>query len=889
MSTAPKRSRISNLICIGFALTGLAALIAFLLYKASTRPVSPITAEVLHNAAVARGDDGSDSRLNLVKTAYEGRLHDLGPVHTNTLSSLRAYCEALLESGKASDHLPLFTDLLTTTIRLYPENSEPALIANSLLLDAQAQAVSRTQEKQQIDQVLTDFGINIGVDKLKTMSQLEVLTLLQSTPAGAALLQQADFNRQETVEYALSALSNNPSLQAIVELANKRAIDSLQQRGYSAEESQRLLSEYTNALQASLVVPVPGESLLDYQRRLEASKRSDQGNPVSPQLRTNPFTRPSIPADPRNVDRRLLEETSRLDPKAFERISSAGLAGSYLRNPRDFCEAQLREINKSFEAGALPGHITSFKRLEIPATALTNAQTMAQIVASLKGLVMDRETRMQRAIAQSSDPAVAKWRADLWKLTAELARLQVDALDVRLPGPVGSRASQAAFHPAPFYEAYIKTKTQVESIRQLAAGLTDSAQYGMVDLSKIASALPSATVIVDFARYTPDRGGTNLLYDYYGAAILARNRLWWVPLGEAEVIDGRIRKWTSLFAAKDQPKEFKALSVELYKNLWGPVAAVLPKETTQVIISPDGELNRLSFAALFDGQSFLAEQFTIRTVATSRELLGPPPTQSQERTMSLWGDIPYGKRDADGRGITGLNFQPLPHTKNEVAAIEKIGRAHGYTVSANLGGRASETSFSRLSSPRLLHVATHGVVIPMPKATGTNLMPALARHLRDEMDRELLPFRAALGFSGGNQGLDSWTTSGVAQPGDDGLLTGFEAAQLNLRSTELVTLSACDSGSGPISPGEGMYSLRRGFHLAGARNVVASLWLVEDSYASQFFEKYYSKLFAGKEPALALRELQATELKRLSTGGDAEFRNAVNLVGPFVISGTGIR
>jgi CHAT domain-containing protein len=95
---------------------------------------------------------------------------------------------------------------------------------------------------------------------------------------------------------------------------------------------------------------------------------------------------------------------------------------------------------------------------------------------------------------------------------------------------------------------------------------------------------------------------------------------------------------------------------------------------------------------------------------------------------------------------------------------------------------------------------------------------------------------------------------------EDGLLTGLEAALLNLQGTELVILSACDSGTGEVKIGEGVMSLRRAFRIAGAQTVLASHWNVNDKATSRLMTEFIRRWRSGEPRAKAWREAQLSLL-----------------------------
>jgi len=96
---------------------------------------------------------------------------------------------------------------------------------------------------------------------------------------------------------------------------------------------------------------------------------------------------------------------------------------------------------------------------------------------------------------------------------------------------------------------------------------------------------------------------------------------------------------------------------------------------------------------------------------------------------------------------------------------------------------------------------------------------------------------------------------------EDGVLTAIEAMGLDLHGTELVMLSACDTGIGEVSNGDGVYGLRRALVIAGARSQVASLWRLDDAATESFVSRYYSRLLKGEGRSDALRQVQLEQLK----------------------------
>jgi CHAT domain-containing protein len=143
--------------------------------------------------------------------------------------------------------------------------------------------------------------------------------------------------------------------------------------------------------------------------------------------------------------------------------------------------------------------------------------------------------------------------------------------------------------------------------------------------------------------------------------------------------------------------------------------------------------------------------------------------------------------------------------------------------------------------------------------------------------------RSGLAFAGANY------AASVAR-GDDGILTALEVSGLDLRATELVVLSACETALGRVAVGQGVYGLRRAFVLAGAKSLVMSLWQVNDKITRDLMERFYRAHASGRAPAEALRwaQLETIRFLRERTAGAAASGGVapVNLWAPFILQET---
>ena len=218
------------------------------------------------------------------------------------------------------------------------------------------------------------------------------------------------------------------------------------------------------------------------------------------------------------------------------------------------------------------------------------------------------------------------------------------------------------------------------------------------------------------------------------------------------------------------------------------------------------------------------------------------------------------------RDYDGLKFKPLPGAEAEARNVAKL---LGDNAVLYLGADAREAELKAMQSPRILHLATHGFYFPDQEFNQTRRLP----YAKGNNNWENPMVRCGIALAGANHAMQ--VTNALAE---DGLLTGLDASILNLQGTELVILSACDSGTGEVKIGEGMMSLRRAFLIAGAQTVLASHWNINDNATSQLMTEFMRRWRAGEPRAQAWREAQL-ELLRSKDFSNPYFWSAFTLTG----------
>ena len=257
-------------------------------------------------------------------------------------------------------------------------------------------------------------------------------------------------------------------------------------------------------------------------------------------------------------------------------------------------------------------------------------------------------------------------------------------------------------------------------------------------------------------------------------------------------------------------------------------------DTTTVFLSPDGALNLIPFEALVDeNNNYLVERYQFRYLTSGRDLMQIDNTTASDNPAVLMGDPAFGRPGeitvSTAKSSNRLDrniFPSLPGTSLEVEGIaQQFPDAQVYLTTA-----ATEAQLKTVEQPSILHLATHGFF----RATEETLNPLL---------------KSGLVFAGVAQ-----RQSG---PDEDGILSALEVTGLDLRGTQLVVLSACETGLGELfSVSEGLYGLRRALVLAGSQSQVISLWKVDDTATQELMVEYYKKLQNGTPRDQALTETQ---------------------------------
>jgi tetratricopeptide (TPR) repeat protein len=526
---------------------------------------------------------------------------------------------------------------------------------------------------------------------------------------------------------------------------------------------------------------------------------------------------------------------------------------------------------------------------------------LASAVLRYKGVVLDSllEDRLVAEASRSSQD-----RERLEQLAAD--KRQLGQLLLETPNkPLGDtdQAVENLEHDVELIEGQLAR--HVTALGQSRRALS-------VSVDQVQAVMPQDGALVEYLRY-PHFLGKGKWEPRYGAVVLAATGPQWLNLGNANDVDAAVSRYQALVRSASDVGEFSESLESLYQQLWAPIERALPAGVKQVIISPDGQLNFVSFATLLDPEErFLAEKYTVQYVASGRDLLrevrpvtptaaivfanpdfvlpsSPAVAQADGAASSATAATTLG--GTEKRGIEDLTFGSLEGTQKECDRLVDAFQAWRLQPEVFTRQDASEASVLKVHSPYILHLATHGFFEPEAlldmkslEQPHVNLDRSVTSVTHSRFFQNPM-HRSGLALASAQSTLEAWKRGEAPAVDNDGILTAEDVAALDLKGTWLVTLSACDTGSGEAKAGEGVLGLRRGFLQAGALHLLMTLWPISDETTVQIMTDFYDAARKTDNPPQALAQVQRAWLVKIRK--ERGLPQAVRLAGPFVMSSQG--
>jgi CHAT domain-containing protein/Tfp pilus assembly protein PilF len=506
-----------------------------------------------------------------------------------------------------------------------------------------------------------------------------------------------------------------------------------------------------------------------------------------------------------------------------------------------------------------------------------------------RAIVLDEVAARHRMVAASDDPEIARLAVRLNESRERLARLTV-----RGPGADGAEAYRVALNRAIDERQRAEDELAYQS-REFRA----TQARARIGLEDVIAELPEDSALVSYVRYNrfaidsiPIDWGTSsaCAIPAYAAMVVRRGavEVALVNLGEAAEIERLIADLRRLIdeaaaasgrSMSRSERSFREAAAELRRLVWDPITQHLDG-VGRVIVVPDGSLNLVNLVALPVGDSnYLIETGPrIHHLSVERDLVGSSelptgrgvlvlgdPAFDEPRLFAALrpegADASFAEPDrvasrATFRGersacplFRSLRFEALPSSGREAAQVIELWR-HSLEPGPRLRGiseptldttlltgpDANEASLKTMATGRsILHLATHGFFL------GRRCLPESGDALRGGVTGDGPPptddnplLLAGLALAGANH------RDAAGPEEEDGILTAEEIAALDLTGVEWAVLSACDTGVGEASAGEGVFGMRRAFQVAGARTLIMSLWQVEDEATHAWMDELYT-------------------------------------------------
>ena len=776
---------------------------------------TPEVAAALHAMIQAELDEQEIDDATLARGQRERAVTAaaLGIDSAPSLQAIDDTAQILNSLDRAGEARPLAEQALETAEKLFPD-SGVAMYANSTLAE-----VCRTLGDYKTGLTVSGKAIEIGrkakagIEEMliQALTSQSVLRFMTHDGAGAV----ADM--EEALEVARGATLTDIERGT---LENDAAVQYQQ-----VADFPKAIEHYSRAFELIARATSPQSSLL----------AGIQGNLADLYTRTGQFdlawkgfqialADPYLTSDYLAWDHfgfaRSLASGGDLNRAADEALLSARLGREKaVMQARTLPEIQALEYFKRRPLGIHVALSLLAKHPELP-----TEPTYEEVVRS-RALVADEIARRQRNLNAANDPQLAQQLNDL-----QQARNQVLEADAIKPGTEGKAKAVA--------EAEARMEKIERALAELSATVRADERQDAITVKDLRAGLPQGAVLVSYMAYgqvAVDRVDPEHVFTSAYIAFVLRGdseRIQVFDLGSGKTIDNltiemrkavdRETKSGGLGSAINE-RAYRDAALALRKIVWDPLAEAR-KGANLVLVVPDRNLNLIPFASLPDGDGYLVDRSpVIHILSSERDLLSAAPSHRKsgllalggpafDRTQTVAGSANLRGAPAICEDLNKVRFPPLPQAAKEAADVSALWKRWGTGEQATMltGPAATSDAFLRAAGQsRVLHIATHTFL--MNKSCG-----------------------------GGNPLLDSGLVfAGVNADRGNSIVTAQQIASLDLDGVDWAVLSACNTGNGQLSDGEGVLGLERAFRIAGARSIVMTLWPVDDEMTRRYVLELY--------------------------------------------------
>lgn len=463
--------------------------------------------------------------------------------------------------------------------------------------------------------------------------------------------------------------------------------------------------------------------------------------------------------------------------------------------------------------------------------------------------ILQRKNLVFYAASRSNEILKKHFAPNQKKIIDSLVHLSSIICKLKLTDPNNNLSLGALYQIAE--EQHIKERT-VENTLRFDEDISN------ISIDNIMKYLPDSSSFLEFTLYHPfNSKATNLASQYSDAAhyavyIIHKNgNIKWVDLGEASIIDSIIQKWRD-YIAEQNDSIISFISRGFYNKIMAPIMPFI-RGSNHLLISPDSKIDLIPFSAfVMPNNNSLIQQYKITYITNAFELIKKTSRTFLFNPPIMFANPDYGAYTSEKQYGT-LNqlidnlypVHQLPATQEQVNVFNKY-FPNGLVFQKD---SASASNFQKIDNPIILDIATHGFYVPLHQhrlleSKTSNSTPST---LELKMNTNYPLLRCGLEFADANE---------IIKGNNKGILLGLDIANMNLSATELVVLSACETGLGDWENNTGVYSLQEAFTIAGAKSEVVSLWSVDDSATCRMVSSFYMYLSNGYDKAEAIRRAQ---------------------------------
>lgn len=417
-----------------------------------------------------------------------------------------------------------------------------------------------------------------------------------------------------------------------------------------------------------------------------------------------------------------------------------------------------------------------------------------------------------------------------------------------------------------------KMANQLEKKISLKSGMfknaNDTLTYTWKDVQKKLKDKEAAVEIIRFKKYDFRKSGQSTDSIFYVALIITKqtkNNPDIVIMKDGKDLEKKYLNYYKNVIRFKIPDEFS------YTEYWKKIKDKVPG-MDKIFFSPDGVYNQLNMNTIKNTETgkFVIEENDIQLVTNTKDLLIQYAVKNTSKRITLLGDPDYtavsgiypknyvenaSENKIDAKSYYGI-LSPLPGTNKEINMIDAMMKEKKWKTTVNIQSDANERMMKSINSPKVLHIATHGFF-------DKDLENNSTKGVKTETNPRNKLLRSGLMFAGASVSLYNKKNPGndgmkqlYGKDAEDGILTAYEAMSLNLDSTDLVVLSACETGLGDVENGEGVYGLQRAFIIAGAESIILSLWKVDDLTTQKLMTLFYNEWIKTGNKRQAFRSAQ---------------------------------